>query len=141
MRVIFDTNIFISMLIWRDKRLELIYESFLQKYFDVYLAPEMIQELERVLNYSKFQKYLLQANLTIDEVIEAVISYCFVIKLPRKIARIVENDPSDDMFLACAIESKADFIVSGDKHLLALKSFQGILILTPQQFLDKINNI
>ena len=49
---------------------------------------------------------------------------------------LVSQDPSDEKFLAIAIEGSADIIVSGDKHLLGLEKYQNIPILTPRQFLD-----
>ncbi|MFO7943639.1 MAG: putative toxin-antitoxin system toxin component, PIN family [Anaerolineales bacterium] len=48
----------------------------------------------------------------------------------------VEDDPDDDKFLACAVEGAADYIISGDPHLLDIESYQEIPILTPRQFLD-----
>lgn len=47
-------------------------------------------------------------------------------------------DPFDNHFLACALSSGASFIVSGNKHLLSLKNFKGIPILSPQQFLKRM---
>lgn len=46
------------------------------------------------------------------------------------------RDPSDDKFLDCAVEAKADAIISGDEDLKSLASFQGIAILSPREFLD-----
>jgi putative PIN family toxin of toxin-antitoxin system len=50
----------------------------------------------------------------------------------------IQADPSDDKFLAVALEGKADCIVSGDKHLLAIKSFCGIPVLTPGKFIERL---
>jgi predicted nucleic acid-binding protein len=51
---------------------------------------------------------------------------------------IVEEDPSDDMFIRCAEASKANTILSGDQHLLDLKSYGKVKILTPSQFLKQL---
>lgn len=51
---------------------------------------------------------------------------------------IILSDPDDDMILATALAAKADVIVSGDRHLLELQSYQGIPILSPRQFLDRM---
>ena len=45
------------------------------------------------------------------------------------------SDPDDDRILECAVEARAQFIITGDKHLLTMKSFEGILILTADQYL------
>ena len=50
----------------------------------------------------------------------------------------LKTDPDDNKFLACALEAKADFIVSGDNHLLELKHYQGIQIITAKIFVDKL---
>lgn len=44
------------------------------------------------------------------------------------------SDPDDDRILECAVEAQAEFIITGDKHLLNMKSFEGIPILTADQF-------
>lgn len=54
--------------------------------------------------------------------------------------KIVLDDPDDDKFLACALASNANYIVSGDQHLLVLSNFCGIPIVTPRQMLNKIRN-
>jgi len=61
---------------------------------------------------------------------------------PRKILvspsftlSVVERDKSDDRILECALEAKGDYIISGDSHLLSLKEYQGIKILSPAEFL------
>jgi len=50
-----------------------------------------------------------------------------------------KEDPADDLFIACAIEGEAKFIISRDHHLRSLKTFQGITILDPTSFLKTIN--
>jgi predicted nucleic acid-binding protein len=57
---------------------------------------------------------------------------------PRDKISMVKEDPDDDKFLDCAIECKADYIVSGDRHLLELRGYPGIKIITASQFLELI---
>lgn len=59
---------------------------------------------------------------------------------PQHILHVVRDDPSDDRILECAVEGKANMIVSGDHHLLTLKSFRGIRIMTVREFLDSVHN-
>ena len=51
------------------------------------------------------------------------------------VLRVIADDPDDDHYLSCAIEGEADYIVSGDRHLLEIQEYQGIRILTPRAFL------
>lgn len=55
---------------------------------------------------------------------------------PARKIELIKEDPPDDMFLECAIEAHADYIVSGDDHLKKLSEFEGIEIVTPKKFLD-----
>lgn len=53
---------------------------------------------------------------------------------PAAIERVVAHDPSDDIFVACAIASEAEFLVSGDRHLLNIRQYGDIRILPPKAF-------
>ncbi|MBU3964820.1 putative toxin-antitoxin system toxin component, PIN family [Patescibacteria group bacterium] len=137
MRVVFDTNIFISMLIWRNKELESLYALFRKNQITVSINLQIIQEITRVLNYPKFAIPLLKINLTAEKIIKAIINDCLIFSSSEKPLKIIKDDPSDNIILDCALNSEADFIISGDKHLLKLKSFQNIPVLTPRQFLNR----
>ena len=62
-------------------------------------------------------------------------SYISTLVEPHKNFKVIKDDPADNKFLDCAIECNTDFIVSQDKHLLGLKEFEGIKIVTPSEFL------
>ena len=57
---------------------------------------------------------------------------------PGFFGKVIKEDRPDNKFLACAIAAQASFIISGDKHLLKLKEFQGIPIVSPREFLKII---
>ena len=56
---------------------------------------------------------------------------------PKKKVSAIKDDPEDDRILECALECNADCIVTQDNHLLKLREFQNIAILTPQEFAEK----
>ena len=58
--------------------------------------------------------------------------------IPSEAIAAIESDPSDNKFLEAALAGKAKHIVSGDNHLLELKTYRGISILTAREFLDKL---
>jgi predicted nucleic acid-binding protein len=58
--------------------------------------------------------------------------------VPSRRVQVIRDDPSDDMFLECAIEAYADYVISGDRHLRRLKSFQGIEIIPPREYLSRL---
>jgi predicted nucleic acid-binding protein len=57
---------------------------------------------------------------------------------PKVIERVISDDPKDDAILACAVEGRANYIVSGDEHLLKLREHRGIKILTPREFVEQV---
>jgi putative PIN family toxin of toxin-antitoxin system len=100
-------------------------------------SNELVVELARVLNYPRIEKVLAARGWTASELsgqIGLVSDLVISPALPQAVCR----DPDDDAVLACALAAHADLIVSGDKDLLVLQSFQGIPILTAAQALQRL---
>jgi putative PIN family toxin of toxin-antitoxin system len=133
MRVVLDTNIFVSMALggqvgkindaWKAGKFTLIIsEAILSEYLDVLQRPKL--------------------HLTSD-VVTAFISRVerkakFV--TPTETITAIQSDPTDNKFLEAALEGKAIYIVSGDSHLLELKSFRKISIITAHNFIQKLQS-
>ncbi|SLM28520.1 conserved hypothetical protein [Desulfamplus magnetovallimortis] len=102
------------------------------------VSPEIIKEYWRVLHYPKIVKRLEKMGIPIStaESILKNFNEIATVTLGDLEVKVIADDPTDDKFLSCAVEGEADFIVSGDDHLLSVKEFQGIRILTPQAFLE-----
>ena len=133
-KVVFDTNVFVSGLLWQGKIGEL-FDLVRNGVIAVCISRDILAEFERVLAYPKFVSQLAAIHKTPQEVIDdflEIAEYYVAEKLPTT---VIFNDPSDDMFLACALTAGARFIISGDKHLISLKYFHGVSILSPAQFL------
>lgn len=129
-RVIFDTNVLISALGW-DAKPETCLEEVLHGQAEGYISPAMLDELTRVMDYPRFE-------FTDDEkrsFLEIVLASFHVVE-PGISLEVVEDDPDDDMVLECAVAADADYIVSGDSHLLELNAYEGIDIVSPAAFLD-----
>jgi len=73
----------------------------------------------------------------VKSIVDNIIKTAEVINVNQKID-VIKADPSDNKILACALECKAKYIVSGDYHLLSLKEYKGIKILKAAQLLEKI---
>jgi putative PIN family toxin of toxin-antitoxin system len=128
-RVVLDTNIIISSAL--GGALVLVLEKWGEEKFKVIVTTDIIEEYFDVLNRSKFG--LRQE--TIDKIGRFIYQFSeFVV--PEEKIKIIVDDPKDDKFLEAAIEGKVDFIVSGDKHLLDLKEFLAIPIISGRGFLD-----
>lgn len=132
-RVVLDTNIVISSVL--GGALVLVLEKWDEKKFTVVVTTDVVSEYFEVLNRPKFN--LKQE--TIDKITRYIYQFSeFVV--PEEQIRFIEDDPKDDKFLEAAIAGNVDFIVSGDNHLLALKEFRSIPILSGRDFLDWLQN-
>jgi len=130
-RVVLDTNIIISSAL--GGALVFVLEKWDEGKFTVVVTTDLVSEYFAVLNRPKFG--LKQE--TIDRIIHYIYQFSeFVV--PEEHIRFIEDDPKDDKFLEAAIAGKVDFIVSGDNHLLALKEFRSIPILSGREFLERL---
>ena len=132
MKVVVDTNVFVSGVFfggtpgrvleaWRDGRVEVV------------LSREIVEEYvrvgERLVN--RFPDVDLNPALELLTVSATLVTSP---SLPERASR----DPDDDKFLACALAAGADCVVSGDRDLLDLSAYEGIVVLSPRDFLDQL---
>ena len=133
MRIVADTNVLISALFWR-KQLAEIADLINERKVVLCFSPETIDELYRVANYPHIARKAQEFSVNPNVLLGDVITFSLIVH-PSLSISVVTDDPSDNMFLACALAAQASFIISGDQHLLNLKRFHNIPILTPHQFL------
>ena len=132
--VVFDTNVLVSALGFGGTPLEALIRAF-EDDVQLVVTSETLAELDRVMQYDRLpftgdeRKQYLEIFRNEAEV---------VTELPE--LAVVERDPDDDMFLACAVGGNCQYVVSGDDHLLALKSFRGVEIVSPASFLDCVDD-
>ena len=132
-KVVVDTNVVISALLFGGTPGKLI-DLWQSGAVKPVASKEIVDEYIRVLTYPKFKlseeeiNYLLyQEILPFFEIIDV-----------RPGPEIIKMDPEDDKFIRCALRAKAKYLISGDKHLLALKSYQKIRILSPTEFIKTV---
>jgi hypothetical protein len=129
-KIIIDTNNFISNIGWKGNSRDLV-QKVIDKEYELYISHKQIVELKKVMNYSKlgFTESQKQSFLELLTNIATIVN--------TKIIFNVTEDPDDNMFLECAFEVKADYIISGDEHLKKLKEFKGTKIVSVKEFLDE----
>lgn len=139
MKIVLDNNVFISGIFWKGVPNEIIKLAEEEK-LEISATMEIIDELFGVLKRAKFSKLYKEAGIDPEYVFKKTFELVKIYFCKINI-QIVKEDPADDKFLACALAAGADFIVSGDKHLLNLKFFQDIPIVTPREFVNnfKVN--
>ncbi len=132
-RVIIDTNVVISGLLFGGTPGEVVTLWQSGKILPI-ASQQIIQEYLSVLAYPKFD--LTEREISFLMYHEILPHFEIIKVIPRRVS-IVQNDPSDDKFIFCALPAKAHTIISGDRNLLALGPYQGIEILSPSNFLAK----
>src|SRR3990167_5537676 len=128
MRVVLDTNVLISALLWHGKAHKLIYLIENDKITPCF-SLETLEELQGVLSRSKFKDKLREANVTTENIIIQLLLKSAILKLPKSKLKVVKEDPTDDKFLHLALVIKTKYLVSGDKHLLKLSRFGNMKII------------
>ena len=138
MKVVLDTNIWLSGIFWQGNPCKII-KLAEQGKIEIVISRHILEEIVNVLNREeKFQKFIEDRKLAIGDLVRTIISITKLIEPKSKITAIKE-DIEDNKILEAAVDGKADFIVSGDRHLLDLKQFNEIKILKAKEFLDIYN--
>ena len=109
-----------------------------EKKLQLYTSTPLLLELTDILGRAKFARKLAAAQLSIDQLVERYALLTTVVH-PAVIAPTILDDPDDDQVLACTLAAKAEFIVSGDRHLLDLKEHLGIRIVTAAEALKRVS--
>jgi len=138
-RLVLDTNVFVGGVFTPQTPPAQILSLISRGHLRLITSKPIIKEAKKVLRYPKITKILEKQGISQKEVKNALNNLIkLAIITPGEVKiKIIEADPSDNIFLSAAIEGRADFIVSGDHHLTDLKSFKGIPILTPTGFLKR----
>ena len=129
-KVVIDTNVFISAILFGGTPGELIPLWKTDQINPLFSKP-ILDEYLKVLAYPKFR--LSESEINYILYVETL--PFFDVVFPSSSGKIVDNDTTDDKFIHCAKSGKARVIISGDHHLLNLKSYQNINIQTPASFL------
>lgn len=128
MRLVLDTNIAISGLLWDGPPAGLI-RAGLAGRCELISSTPLLAELEGVLGRAKFTRRLGYLGLTVDSIFAGYAALVEIV-VPQLINPVIARDPADDQVLAAALAGRADLIVSGDDHLLDLGSFNGMAIVS-----------
>jgi uncharacterized protein len=131
-KVIIDTNLWISFLI--GKELQNLKDLIVTEKIQLVTTDQLLNELKIVVARPKLQKYFDHEKVT------ELISLLDIVSEKVKIKKIeqIYRDPKDDFLLALSKESKANYLVTGDKDLLEIRIYGRTEILTVKKFKDKI---
>jgi uncharacterized protein len=135
-RIVLDTNVFVSALLWGGKPLQLIRTS-IKKGWTIVVTEELLAELEKTLNKPKLQRFVATTGKAPSE---HIIDIQQMVTLVSPISVVLPElrDPKDLVVLECGQGGQANYIVTGDTDLTSLEIFQNIHIVTPDKFLMEL---
>jgi len=136
MRVVADTNVVVSGLLWLGPSRQLL-DAARKGTVELFTSGPLLAELEEVLQREKFLKRLTAAQIQPHDLVTGYAVLATVIQ-PAQIAQVVLRDPDDDAVIACAVAANAKIVISVDKDLLVLKKYQAIEILRVAEFVARI---
>lgn len=133
-KVVFDTNIFVSSIFWEHGNPHHLVELAIQGKIKVFTSTKILKELADVLirDFGEF-------NESVFAYLAFVLKYAKVVETAEKVD-IVKEDSDDNKIIECSIACKADYIVSGDKHLLRLKRYKETGIISAAELIRLLRN-
>ena len=129
MRAIFDTNILVSAVFWRGGPYRCLLAA-QAGIVELILSEPILSEFQRVL----IGKFHLTSG-QVEENLAAMRATATLVKIAGTL-HVVSDDPDDDKFIETAQVARAEYLISGDRHLLSLGSYEGVTILNARAFLD-----
>lgn len=129
LRVVVDTNVYIPAIFWGGKPRHVI-DLGRDGKIQIFTSEDIEQEI--------LDKLMTKFGMNSDDAGRVMADFSTFTKLIRVSRRIhvVKDDPDDDKFIECAVECNAEFIISGDKHLLNMRKYEGIDIMNAATFLE-----
>lgn len=130
MKVVFDTNILVSALVFPGGRGEAALQRIVEEQDELVLSKPILDELLGILarKFSRDREELARVAVFMSTIATLV--------SPRRKLRVVQDEP-DNRVLECALTGRAQAIVTGDRVLLALKAFRGVRLLSLREYLDE----
>jgi putative PIN family toxin of toxin-antitoxin system len=135
LRAVIDTNVLISGFISRESYPAKLVDGWVEKRFEPVVSEEIIREYREVFARDRFS-----ALGSVEErlkLLGTLLSFEHVVLVnPQERICMVIDDPRDDIFLECAAAGECEFIISGDQHLLKLKQYKNIKVITAKEFIE-----
>jgi putative PIN family toxin of toxin-antitoxin system len=138
LRVVLDTNQFVSSVLVRHGLPARALDAWKQRQFILIISPAIIAEIRSTLDYPRIRRKYPITDDDVESLVALLTHDAVVVPGTMDVSGVIPDDPTDERVLACAVEGEADLIVSGDRHLLDLGTFQGIPTITARALLERL---
>ncbi len=138
LRVVLDTNIFVSSLLVKAGVPAQVVDAWRARRYVLVVSPAIIAEARATLPYPRIRRKYSLSDEDVAQLVKLLEQDAFVVPGESDVRGAIPADPADEKILACALDGRADIIVSGNLHLLDIGAYRGIPILTARQFLDQL---
>ncbi|MCP4623268.1 MAG: putative toxin-antitoxin system toxin component, PIN family [bacterium] len=136
-KAVIDTSVMVSVAFAMQGLAKELKDMIADEDFTLVTSKQILKELYQVLHYPRIIKRFSASEDDINEFIGLIVEKAFITE-GRYSADGITEDPADDMFIACALEAEADYIIARDPHLRNLKHFHGIQIIDVSTFIKKV---
>ncbi len=137
LKAVIDTNLFVSGQFGNNTISARLQDHWINLDFILVTSIDIIKEVNRVFHYPRIQERFNPDEENIKRFFRLIFRKAVITKDKYETDRITD-DPTDNKFLACALEGKADYVVSRDPHLRNLKHYHGIQIVDASTFVGKV---
>lgn len=129
MKIVFDTNVLISSTLWDGSVAQKLLFKLIRIDAKIYSSPEIISEYQKIL-----KRDFDYTDEEVSSIIGKLLNFITLVELNQKVD-IIKDDPEDNKIIECALASFSEYIITYDKHLLKIKNFKEIKIITPEESL------
>jgi len=135
-RLVLDTNVVVSAVIWGGTPLKLL-QAAVEGDVELYTSPALLAELRGVFGREHLASRLAQQRSSVDQALAQYGDLAIIVS-PLLTPRAVPADADDDHVVAAALAAHADLVVSGDRDLLSIGSYEGIAIVSAAEAVQRI---
>jgi putative PIN family toxin of toxin-antitoxin system len=140
--VVFDANVLITLIVPASLSTRLS-QRLDRAGWEVAASPQLLAEVaDKLRTKATLRRWVNMSDQDIEEFLtETLLEMVSLVPGIQQAVGAVPADPKDDIIIAAALESQASYVVSEDKHLLELKSYQGVTIMNRQQFASELDRL
>ena len=138
MRLVLDTNVVASALLWGGVP-RLLLQAAREKRVELFSSTPLLAELTNILGRRKFEKKIVASMLSIDQLVDRYAELAVLVR-PTTVPRIAP-DPDDDVVIGTALAAEAERIITGDRSLLSIAAYEGVRIISVSEGVREITTV